>query len=602
MLLRRIKALLVLCLLITLTHAGVLPKHAAADVNNFVIKSFEADYYLGVNDAQTATLTVHEVITPVFPNFEQNHGILRAIPKIYNGRTVSLRVHIVTDVNGRPWKYSSYTDSDNLVLKIGDPDTYVQGEQTYRITYEMRNVISFFDEHDEFYWDINGDQWAQPFETVTARVHVATDVAKALQDRRQCYAGSYGFNERECSINPLTTAEGKVYTASAQQLGPYQTLTVALGFNKGTFSLGPEIAAEARRKQLLLLAAGVSFLLPVGITTTKLVRRWRRDGRDPEGRGVIVPEYNPPKELNTLASSVILHERLESKAISAFIVELAVRKYVHIYEIPKKGLLGKVDYELEVVNDPSDLNEQEKSALNLFFSGGASVGSRVKLSSLKNKLYSQIQKLDTSFTQELYQQGYFKNDPHKTRKRYLLVGIVLLVAGFVIGFGVVTLPFALGLGLSGVITMIVSGTMPARSQRGVIAKEQLYGLREYMKLAEAERLKILQSPEGAEKLPDKIDSNDPKSRVKLFEMLLPYAMLFGIEKNWAKQFEHLYDQPPDWYSGNWSTFNTAHLASSLGGFASASTTSFTAPSSSGSSGFSGGSSGGGGGGGGGGGW
>ena len=574
-----------------------------ADVNDFTIESFEADYYLDRNELNTATLTVRENIQVIFPDFDQNHGILRAIPKTYKGRTLSLEVESVTDHNAKPWPYTTYTENDNLVVKIGDADKYVHNLQTYHINYRMKNVVSFEDSHDEFYWDINGDQWSQNFGLVTARIHVSKNIRDHLQDNYLCFAGSYGFNEQGgCTINRLETDDVTVLTSSVTNLGPSQTLTVVLGFDKGTFVLGPEIEAEERRQKLLMIAAAASLILPVAITATTLYRRWYRDGKDPSGRGVIVPEYLPPKELNALSSSIVLNERLESKSVSALIVELAVKKYLHIYEVPKEGLLGKTDYELEIVKDPSELGNDEMAALRMFFSDGVVVGGKVKLSSLKNKLHSNIQSLDESVTRKLYEQGYFKNDPHKTRQRYIVAGIVMLVIAFVIGFAVVTIPFAFGLGLSGFLTILVSGKMPARSQLGVATKEYLLGLKDYMKLAETERLKILQSPEGAEKLPKDIDPNNPKSQVKLFEKLLPYAMLFGIEKDWAKQFEHLYTAPPDWYSGNWRAFNSVHLASSLGGFTNASTSSFTAPSSSGSSGFSGGSSGGGGGGGGGGGW
>jgi uncharacterized membrane protein len=114
----------------------------------------------------------------------------------------------------------------------------------------------------------------------------------------------------------------------------------------------------------------------------------------------------------------------------------------------------------------------------------------------------------------------------------------------------------------------------------------------------------LQSPEGAEKLPlaEQFDPKSPEAKVKLFEKLLPYAMLFGLEKDWAKQFDDIYTNPPGWYQGNWSAFNAGYLVGSLNDFNAASATSFASPSSSSGSGFSGGAAGGGGGGGGGGGW
>ena len=148
---------------------------------------------------------------------------------------------------------------------------------------------------------------------------------------------------------------------------------------------------------------------------------------------------------------------------------------------------------------------------------------------------------------------------------------------------------------------VFSNLMPARSPKGVETRDYLLGLKSYIDLAEADRLKYLQSPEGVEKTP--ISADDPAQLIKLFEDLLPYAILFGLEKEWAKQFKDLYKQPPEWYSGNTSTFNAIYLANALHGFSVANSATFSAPSSSGSSGFGGGGfSGGGGGGGGGGGW
>ena len=119
-----------------------------------------------------------------------------------------------------------------------------------------------------------------------------------------------------------------------------------------------------------------------------------------------------------------------------------------------------------------------------------------------------------------------------------------------------------------------------------------------MKLAEAERIKVLQSPRGD--LTQKVAVDDHRQLVKLYEKLLPYAMLFGIEKDWAKEMAGLYEAAPDWYTGN-AAFNAAWFATSFSAFSASAATTFTPPSDSSASGFGGGA-GGGGGGGGGGGW
>ena len=106
---------------------------------------------------------------------------------------------------------------------------------------------------------------------------------------------------------------------------------------------------------------------------------------------------------------------------------------------------------------------------------------------------------------------------------------------------------------------------------------------------------------------DRLEESTPMKTLELFEDYLPYAIALGVEKQWAEQFDHLFDMDmrgegmhTSWYTGaGLAAGGAGAFASALsGGFAGA--MSSASSSSSGSGG--GGSSGGGGGGGGGGGW
>lgn len=140
-----------------------------------------------------------------------------------------------------------------------------------------------------------------------------------------------------------------------------------------------------------------------------------------------------------------------------------------------------------------------------------------------------------------------------------------------------------------------SGKPFRRTAKGAAAYEQLLGLREYLRLAEADRMRVLQSPEGAVR--ERIDPDDPAAVVRLYERLLPWAVLWGVEKQWSEVLASRYD-------GTVEPTPTLGLAAGLSGistlgrsFASSSfaTTPTTSGSSSGSGGgsFSGGSFGGG---------
>jgi uncharacterized membrane protein YgcG len=467
----------------------------------------------------------------------------------------------------------------------------------------MKNVIGFYD-MDEFYWNINGTQWSQTFDKVTARVHVPATLVSSLTNQAICYAGNEGDRiTKGCTVEPVTQADGSViYTVTVNDLLGRQNLTFDVGFKKGTFVLGPEIDAAKQRARMWAIAHAIMVTVPILATLIIMTNKWRKYGKDPRGRGVIIPEYLPPKELNVLTSSYLQKESISPTAMTAIILELAVRKYITIYEIPKKGLFGKPTYELEFSKKPTGLKPEEAKVMDIFFHD-QEVGNRVKLSQLKHKLYAKIPELDKQIGGAMAEQGYFVGDPKKVKTRYIWPGVGIIVLGIPAIF-VQLYGLSVGLIISGFIVIFFSSAMSVRTKEGVRLKEYLDGLKDYMELAEADRIRFLQSPAGAEKIAATgVDPESGAQKVKIFEKLLPYALIFGIEKDWAKQFEDIYTQPPDWYHGNWSTFSTIHLVSSMGGFNTANTTSFSSPGSSGSSGFGGGgSSGGGGGGGGGGGW
>jgi uncharacterized membrane protein len=117
-------------------------------------------------------------------------------------------------------------------------------------------------------------------------------------------------------------------------------------------------------------------------------------------------------------------------------------------------------------------------------------------------------------------------------------------------------------------------------------REQIQGLKRYIEVAEKDRINF---------------HNAPEKKPELFEKLLPFAMVLGAEKAWAKQFEGIYSTPPSWYHGSSnSAFNAVLFTNNLSSFNAAATSSLTsAPkggSGSGGGGFSGGGFGGGGGG------
>lgn len=574
-------------LLTTLLIGDAKPAHA--DVNDFVINNFQADYRLTTEDPQ-GLLHVKERIDLTFHDF--NHGILRALPETYNSQNLHSHVDSVTRADGSKWKFTSSTQNSNLVLKIGDPNITLTGQQTYVISYTMRNVVRFFDDHDELYWNVNGTQWQQPFEKVEATVKLPSQV-KLQEGKLVCYTGAFTSSSKICDI----TANGNtVTTHTLQALGPYETLTYAIGFDKGVFRPATFWDWAKENVEWLVLAIGLPILTFIMATWY-----WFKRGRDPKGRGVIIPEYGPPKGLTPIESGVIVDFKTDNRDLTSIIIDLAVRGYIKIIETKKDRLIGKdkLDYSFEQTKtDTTGLRVFEKRLLEDLFKNVDPETNTVSVKDLrKQHFYLTATAIRKEVNDELVLFGYFANNPVKVFAKQAAIpsAIFILIAllGKALGY-----PLLVGLTVSLVIVALYIPLMTKRTAKGVEAKEYIEGLKLYMNTAEADRLKMLQGPNAryAE------DYHEPKKTVKLFEKLLPFAVAFGVEKEWAKQFEGIYTDPPDWYSGNWTTFNAVYFASSLNNGVGAIGQSFAAPSSSSSSGFGGGGAGGGGGGGGGGGW
>ena len=305
--------------------------------------------------------------------------------------------------------------------------------------------------------------------------------------------------------------------------------------------------------------------------------------------GPIAPEYLPPKEASVLVSAKVFSEN-KGKPQSAQLIDLAVRHYIDIYQTGEKGLFRSAEYELELIKPVTDLPPEIQTFVQTLFQGQT----RLALKTLKNNttMFATLQRNDSALKKALESAPYslYEKDMEE-RHWYRRAAFLCLV------FGVLTLsPVLL---FAALLAFIFSFSTVQVSEKGLALERYLYGLRDYIKLAETERLRTLQSPEGAQKVGETVNGQNAAQLVKLYEKVLPYAVLFGEEKQWNEQLSKYYEvtqTQPVWYHSS-APFSAAAFSSAMSSFSAASSYSSSSGGSSG-----GGSSGGGGGGGGGGGW
>lgn len=556
----------------------------AANLNNFTITDYDIKYNLSKDDSGRSTLKTTETITANFPP-NQNRGIERAIPRYYKDHPTSLDIVSVEDETGKSLKHTTYNSNDNLVVRIGDKDRYVSGSKTYVITYDQRDVTSNLADKDEFYWDTNGTGWRVPIEQLSVTLNLDSSVADAFDGNMKCYQGRYGASQ-ECQL----MGENGEFTVAATDLSRSENITVALGFQADTFaeyelSLFGKLLAGWVLLQIVLSVVAFGLIIWLAVRYSR--RSMRRKEHDP-----IAPEYLPPKDSSIEISAKLMGHN----SFAAQIIDLAVRHYIKIREVKAKTFWVPAEYELEVVKSIDDLRTEEREFMRDLFSGRVTVGSKLNMKTLRNNtaVYRSFQD-NTKKNKDLIRGKYALRHKQPDHSAWFKrTGFVLL------GLGIITLsPMLL---LVSLVAFIQAYTLWPLTDKGLALIRYLKGLKMYIKAAEAERLKMLQSPEGAEKVGD---TSDEGKLVKLYERVLPYAVLFGVEKDWNKQLGVLYestDTQPDWYSGyHGAAFSGAAFSNAMSSFNSASNYSSQSSSSSGGS-SGGGFSGGGGGGGGGGGW
>ncbi|HOV78886.1 MAG TPA: DUF2207 domain-containing protein [Bacillota bacterium] len=561
---------------------------SVAHAQDFIISGFHSD--ITVNE--DSSFTVKEVIDVNF--LRSRHGIYREIPFRYKddlGNTVTtpLKVMSVTNGAGEKWKYQVSRKGDAVNIKIGDAKKYVSGPQTYVITYKVENAVLFFDDHDQLYWNVTGNYWQAPVKKASAEVRLAVrDTSKEL--KAACYTGFYGSEESQGGFEAANNS-GKFYTQRELKKG--EGFTIVFGWDKGLVS--PPTPLKKFLWALNFRDNWV-FIFPV-FALIFMVNLWYKRGRDPKVRESVAVMYEPPKfngsPLTPAEVGAIVDEKMDPRDITSTIVGLAVKGYIKIEEKKKDGLLfHSTDYYLAKVREPdAELSAFENLLMERIFSGLPGV----HVSELKNKFYKNLGELKDSLYGGLVDKKYFLKNPDRVRTFYIIAGVIsaalVAAAGFI--FQALFNSYAAGQSflagiLTGLTVIAFAKAMPAKTRAGASAYMDILGFQEFLNRAEKDRL---------ERMGDK----------NLFSRFLPYAIALDVTDNWAKAFEGIYQEQPDWYvsPGGMRVFTPYVFIGSINSMASsAGAAMFSAPRSGGAGGaggfggggFSGGGFGGGGGG------
>lgn len=579
-------------------------------------------------------------------------GIFRDFPTIYrrpDGTRVEVgfRVESVTR-NGTSESYAHEHLSNGVRVRIGSADRIIPpGPHTYVIRYRTTRQIGFFDNYDELYWNVTGTGWVFPIDMAEARITLPEKVSFR---QTAVYTGPQDARGRDAIV--VSQEPGRIVFRTTRPLPPRNGLTVAAAWQKGVVEppSTSQLASYWLTDNLGLIAAvaGLAFLLGY------YAFAWLRVGRDPPA-GTIIPLFAPPGGMSPAATRYVERMSFDDGCFAVAIINAGVKGHLQIVEEHGETTLWKR-------SGGKPLAPEEEAMMSKLFPGKH--GNRLRLVQDNHGMIGRAKDALSRTLAKTYLGRLFTNNRGWSSAGLLLLVLIILLVLYALGsqhplFGTLVLIAVIGLPIlmlsaamifvgwqhfdrgkwmliSGLVVaaLVIAGAMylatvaqpgaanliPAGallamgavvgfgfpwlkspSQAGRKTMDEIRGFREYLSVAEEDRLNAL---------------NPPTKTPELFEKFLPYAVALDCQNAWAAKFAGVLAAAgaaaaaaTTWYEGSrdW-TKDPVSFADRLGSdlsrtIASASTPPGSSGGGGGSSGSSGGgSSGGGGGGGGGGGW
>lgn len=527
--------------------------------------------------SKNGTVYVGEMIDVTFSS--ERHGIYRLIPfrSQVNGKNYTVYLGQFSS----NWPLKVTREGSNVKLRMGNADSYVNGEQSYTLNYRANKVLLTDNtNYDELYWNVTGNGWETSIYSTHIEVVVPQPIRLGENLDYRVYAGSYGEDTLiSSSIEPDEVDASNILSQAEQapgiqkaarrrsgeaanvrgvtvsvesnrliidvqkRLDPYEGITIQVRMRKGMI----EVPVWKKiwynvlffiQSYIHLILALLLFLVSFGI--------WWKYGKDMK-TPPLMTEFLPPKDLAPSEANSILKQSPVFD-ISATLVDLAVRGYILIGEEKNKPYL-------EQVKAPDgNLRSYEKKLMEGLFSSSYMTSKehpgRVYTSALEDSFYVEYNLVTSDFKEQFEKQVFFEKKGDIWRGVYvffIFLTVMLLMFGWVVFKNYLKL-FTFGI-IALVNNIVFAAIMPKKTVKGFDYYLKILGFREFVSRADKDRIR-------------KLMTDTPT----YFDDTIPYAILFGLAKKWGRMFDDIIKEPPNWYrTDSWGAqgFRTAYFASLL---------------------------------------
>lgn len=516
--------------------ASMLPGLALAQAER--IPSFSAELTINAD----GKVQIVEKIAVEAQGREIRRGIVRHIPLRYSdgsGKTFKVGFDLAgVTRDGGAEQYKAEDSGDGVDIYIGNPQRFIShGWHEYEIRYTVQWVLGHFDDHDELYWNVTGNEWTFPITQASANVHLPAVVEPRLVQIAG-YTGPSGA--RGGDLKWVQTGNTVRFEAT-RALGAGEGLTIVLGFPpglvaepeppaanwqggiRGNAAETPQQAAQrlaseqaARRKQTgRTEGAG---MLGLGALAVFYWLLWLRVGRDPR-RGPVYMQSEPPEGLSPGAMRYLNTRGNTGTALTLALLNMAQKGVISIAED------AGGDYKLKVESgDEARLAPEELEAYRAVFKNDR----EIEVKPASHARFSKAQEKAAESLKAQFGRGYFSNNESGCGLGCLVTLLVLAAIAIVGGsvgalFGsplLITLTLG-ALGLSALFARL----LPAYTKRGRELLDKIEGYKLVLTGGNPE-LTFARTAEQAEQ----------------FGSQLPYALALDVQTAWARLFSGALDE------------------------------------------------------------
>lgn len=341
------------------------------------IQSFDSDITVNTD----STLRVGETITVLSTGQPFKRGIYRDFPTRYSDRfgnpyLIHLEVIALTR-DGQPTEYHLSKLPNGLRIHLaGSGETLPPGPHTFELNYTVDRELGFFEDHDELYWNVTGNGWIFPIQTVSATVHLPKGIVQEaiIPD---AYTGRQGSVSSDFTASADNQSDAMFRTTRV--LDPHEGLTIVVRWPKGFVS--PPTDEQKHQYFMEDNQALITGMVGVVLTLVYYLVIWFVVKRKASG-GKIAPQPAPPLGFSPAALRYVWRRTFDRKAVIANLVDLAVKKQLAILQDVSGGfILGRIKAELPPSGGPAatglgpaeTVTPDEKLMLDRLFSAGDTI-------------------------------------------------------------------------------------------------------------------------------------------------------------------------------------------------------------------------------------